>query len=292
LDDPDWRPAGFVSGLVAGESAIIASEEGADVLGNCATDPRSSVRSLYMIQVARPEETMRKHARLLIVDDDPDLCDLVQRYLEAEGFVISAVHSGTEGSHAGTSGNYDLIVLDVMLPDMKGFDVLRELRSRVRTPVLMLTAKGDEFDRVLGLQMGADDYLAKPFSPRELIARIGAILRRSGWQSEQAKHQRPLSIRSGDLELDLAGHSASKSGKSLHLTSAEFDLLHAFLESPGQVLSREALVERVLGRKFSPFDRSIDLHVSNLRQKLGPQTNGSERIRSVRGVGYLYAWPL
>src|SRR6202790_1705866 len=138
-----------------------------------------------MLQVARTEKKKGKQWRLLIVDDDPDLCDLVQRYLEAEGFVISAVHSGAEGSHAGTSGNYDLIVFDVMLPDMRGFDVLRELRSRVRTPVLMLTAKGDEFDRVLGLQMGADDYLAKPFSPRALIARIGAILRRSGWQSEQ-----------------------------------------------------------------------------------------------------------
>jgi DNA-binding response OmpR family regulator len=245
-----------------------------------------------MIQVASTEETMRKHPRLLIVDDDPDLCELVQRYLEGEGFATSVVNSGAQGSHAGTTGNYDLIVLDVMLPDMNGFDVLRELRARVRTPVLMLTAKGDEFDRVLGLQMGADDYLAKPFSPRELIARIGAILRRSGWQSEQGSPRRPPSIKSGDLELDLAAHSASKSGHALHLTSAEFDLLRAFLESPGQVLSREALVERVLGRKFSPFDRSIDLHVSNLRQKLGPQTNGAERIRSVRGVGYLYAWPL
>ena len=244
-----------------------------------------------MVQVAKAEEAMRKHPRLLIVDDDPDLCDLVQRYLEAEEFVISVVHNGAEGSHAGSSGNYDLIVLDVMLPDIKGFDVLRELRARVRTPVLMLTAKGDEVDRVLGLQMGADDYLAKPFSPRELIARIGAILRRSGWQSEQGSPPRPLAIKSGDLELDLAGHAASKSGKPLHLTSAEFDLLRAFLESPGEVLSREALAERVLGRKFSPFDRSIDLHVSNLRQKLGPQTNGAERIRSVRGVGYLYAWP-
>ncbi len=252
----------------------------------------SNVPGAHMMQFARPEETMRKHARLLIVDDDPDLCDLVQRYLEVEGFVISVVHSGAEGTHAGISGNYDLIVLDVMLPDIKGFDVLRELRARARTPVLMLTAKGDEFDRVLGLQMGADDYLSKPFSPRELIARIGAILRRSGWQSEQGSPPRPLSIRSGDLELDLAGRSASRSGGYLHLTSAEFDLLHAFLESPGQVFSREALAERVLGRKFSPFDRSIDLHVSNLRQKLGPQTNGAERIRSVRGVGYLYAWPL
>jgi DNA-binding response OmpR family regulator len=248
-----------------------------------------------MIQVVRPKEPQeypRKHPRLLIVDDDPDLCDLVQQYLEVEGFVISVVHSGAEGSRAATNGNYDLIVLDVMLPDMTGFDVLRELRSRVRTPVLMLTAKGDEFDRVLGLEMGADDYLAKPFSPRELIARIGAILRRSSWQSEQSSPPRPLSIKSGDLELDVAGHSAYKSGEPLHLTSAEFDLLRAFLESPGQVLSREALVERVLGRKFLPFDRSIDLHVSNLRQKLGPQTNGEERIRSVRGVGYAYAWPL
>ena len=252
----------------------------------------SDAYDLSMTQLAKPEETTRKRARLLIVDDDPDLCDLVQRYLEAEGFATSVVHSGAEGSNAGTTGNYDLIVLDVMLPDMKGFDVLRELRSRVHTPVLMLTAKGDEFDRVLGLQMGADDYLPKPFSPRELIARIGAILRRSGWQSEQSSPPRPRSIKSGDLELDLAAYSASKSGQPLHLTSAEFDLLSAFLESPGQVLSRESLVQRVLGRKFSPFDRSIDLHVSNLRQKLGPQANGTERIRSIRGVGYLYAWPL
>jgi DNA-binding response OmpR family regulator len=252
----------------------------------------ADVAGVRMMQFARPEATMQKHARLLIVDDDPDLCELVQRYLAAEGFVISVVHTGAQGTQAGISGNYDLIVLDVMLPDIKGFEVLRELRAHARTPVLMLTAKGDEFDRVLGLQMGADDYLAKPFSPRELIARIGAILRRSGWQSEQGSPQRPLSIRSGDLELDLAGRSASRSGKYLHLTSAEFDLLHAFLESPGAVLSRDALAERVLGRKFSPFDRSIDLHVSNLRQKLGPQTNGGERIRSVRGIGYLYAWPL
>src|SRR3979411_3239254 len=196
-----------------------------------------------MIQFARPEEMMRKHARLLIVDDDPDLCELVQRYLEAEGFATSVVHTGAEGTHAGINGNYDLIVLDVMLPDMKGFDVLRELRARARTPVLMLTAKGDEFDRVLGLQMGADDYLPKPFSPRELIARIGAILRRSGWQSEQGGPPRPLSIRSGDLELDLAGRSAARLGQYLHLTSAEFDLLHAFLESPRALLFRGRLVD-------------------------------------------------
>jgi two-component system response regulator CpxR len=155
----------------------------------------------------------------------------------------------------------------------------------------MLTAKGDEFDRVLGLELGADDYLPKPFSPRELIARISAILRRSGWQSESNIASRPPVIHYGDIELDLAARTVSKSGQLLRLTSTEFDLLRAFFEAPGQVLTREALVEKVLDRKFSPFDRSVDLHISNLRRKLGPQNDGAERIRSVRGTGYLYAWP-
>jgi two-component system response regulator CpxR len=230
--------------------------------------------------------------RLLIVDDDLGLCQLVTQYLEAEGFDLSVVHTGGEGVRTGIEGNHELIVLDVMLPDKKGFDVLRELRMRVRTPVLMLTAKGDEFDRILGLELGADDYLAKPFNPRELTARISAILRRSGWQSDGDTALRPPVIRSGDIELDLAARTASKSGESLKLTSAEFDLLRIFFESPGKVLTRETLVERVLDRKFSPFDRSIDLHISNLRRKLGPQTDGAERIRSVRGMGYLYAWPI
>ena len=179
-----------------------------------------------------------------------------------------------------------------MLPDIKGFEVLAEMRQRKRTPVLMLTAKGDEVDRVLGLEIGADDYLPKPFNSRELLARITAILRRSRWRSEDNGKPNVRSIRSGDIELDLAGHSVAKSGKAVHLTSAEFDLLCIFLESPGKVLSRENLAERVLGREFAPFDRSIDLHVSNLRRKLGPNADGTERIRSVRGIGYLYAWPL
>jgi two-component system response regulator CpxR len=230
--------------------------------------------------------------RILIIDDDAELCDLVKRYLESEGFAVSVAHSGKQGIRAGLSGEYDLIVLDVMLPDIKGFEVLAEMRQRKRTPVLMLTAKGDEIDRVLGLEIGADDYLPKPFNPRELLARITAILRRSRWRSEDNGKPNVRSIRSGDIELDLAGHSVAKSGKAVHLTSAEFDLLCIFLESPGKVLSRENLAERVLGREFAPFDRSIDLHVSNLRRKLGPNADGTERIRSVRGIGYLYAWPL
>jgi two-component system response regulator CpxR len=155
----------------------------------------------------------------------------------------------------------------------------------------MLTAKGDEVDRILGLELGADDYLPKPFNPRELTARISAILRRSGW-FDANNALRPPVVRSGDIELDLAARMVLKGGDSLKLTSAEFTLLHLFLESPGVVISRETLVEKVLERKFSPFDRSIDLHVSNLRRKLGLQSDGTERIHSVRGSGYLYAWPI
>jgi DNA-binding response OmpR family regulator len=228
---------------------------------------------------------------LLIVDDDLDLCEVLTRYLEAEDFKVSSAHTGFEGSKAGIEGSYELIVLDVMLPDKKGFDVLREIRQRARTPILMLTAKGEEFDRVLGLELGADDYLTKPFSPRELVARISAILRRSGWLSDNNSGLRPPRIRSGDLELDLAARLVSRAGEPLNLTSAEFDLLHMFFEAPGQVLTRDRLVERVLGRKFSPFDRSIDFHITNLRRKLGARPDGVERIRSVRGTGYLYAWP-
>ena len=219
------------------------------------------------------------------MDDDLDLCEVLTRYLEAEAFRVSSAHTGSEGSKAGIEGSYELIVLDVMLPDKKGFDVLREIRQRARTPVLMLTAKGDEFDRVLGLELG------KPFSPRELVARISAILRRSGWQSDNNNGLRPPRIRSGDLELDLAARIVTKAGEPLNLTSAEFDLLHLFFEAPGQVLTRDKLVERALGRKFSPFDRSIDFHITNLRRKLGAQPNGAERIRSVRGTGYPLAWP-
>ena len=152
-------------------------------------------------------ETKRANPRLLLIDDDRDLCHLVTPYLEPEGFSLSVVHTGGEGIRAAIEGNHALIVLDVMLPDKKGFDVLREIRQGVRTPVLMLTAKGDEFDRILGLELGADDYLPKPFSPRELIARISAILRRSGWQSERNTASRPPVIHSGAIELDLAART-------------------------------------------------------------------------------------
>src|SRR3977135_3149953 len=188
--------------------------------------------------------------RLLVVDADVNLCNFVAQYLEAEGFVVHAVHSGVEGETAALEGSYELIVLDVMLPDKKGFEVLKEIRAHGRSPVLMLTAKGDERDRALGLELGADDYLSKPFSPRELVARIGAILRRSGWKSEGSNSLRPPVIRSGDLELDPSARSASKAGHGLHLTSAEFDILRLLIASPGHVFPREKLVEEVRGRRL------------------------------------------
>jgi DNA-binding response OmpR family regulator len=234
-------------------------------------------------------QIMKPH--LLIVDDDRELCQLISRYLGDEGFLLTAVHTGIEGEKAAIAGAFQLIVLDVMLPDRKGFDVLRQLRKQIKTPVLMLTAKGDDFDRIFGLELGADDYLPKPFNPRELVARISAILRRSGWQSTESAAQRPPLVTSGDLVLDMATRSVKRQGQEVKLTSAEFDLLRYFLDSAGRVLTREMLVENVLDRKFSPFDRSIDLHISNLRRKLGPQKDGGDRIRSVRGTGYLYAWP-
>ncbi len=239
--------------------------------------------------VGKKTQPLKPH--LLVVDDDLELCEVLKRYLETEDFRVSFAHTGDAGTKAGIEGNFELIVLDVMLPDKKGFNVLKDIRQRTRTPVLMLTARGEEFDRILGLELGADDYLPKPFSPRELIARISAILRRSGWLSDNKNGLRPPKIKFGDLELDLGARIVTKGSGPLNLTSAEFELLHMFIEFPGQVLTRDRLVERVLDRKFSPFDRSIDFHITNLRRKLGPQPDGGERIRSVRGIGYLYAWP-
>jgi two-component system response regulator CpxR len=176
-------------------------------------------------------------------------------------------------------------MLDVMMPDTDGFEVLRRIRQHSRTPVLMLTARGDTRDRVLGLEMGADDYLPKPFDPSELVARIRAILRRSSPRTAAA------ALAVGDVELDGGTRTARCAGKLLDLTTVEFDLLAVLMRAAGSTVSREDLVRNVLGRDFSPFDRSIDTHVCNLRRKLGPLEDGGERIKGVRGAGYLYASP-
>ena len=224
--------------------------------------------------------------RILVIDDDVELCQLVTEYLIAEGFAVEAVHQGLAGVERATSESSALVILDVMLPEINGFEVLRRIRSRSRIPVLMLTARGDDVDRIVGLELGADDYLPKPFNPRELVARIHAILRRSRLASSPGSRGQRFSFE--DVVLDSGTRTAFLNDRQVDLTGVEFDLLHVFIQEPGVVLKREDLVKKVLGREFSPFDRSIDMHVSNLRKKLGPRSDGGERIKSIRGVGYLY----
>lgn len=227
--------------------------------------------------------------RILVVDDDMDLCVLLAKYLQREGFEVDVVHKGDTGVERALSGDYTLVVLDVMLPGLNGFDALSSIRSRSTLPVLMLTARGDDVDRIVGLEMGADDYLPKPFNPRELIARIRAILRRSRLEpADSIASDTAERLVVGDVELDKGTRSVTRSGEQMPLTTVEFDLLESLMRSAGHIVTREELVKSILGRNFTPYDRSIDTHVSNLRRKLGHSVNGIERIKTIRSVGYIY----
>jgi len=230
-------------------------------------------------------ETAIAMERILIVDDDVDLFQLVKQFLEPEGFQVEGAHDGPKGLERALSGDYSLIVLDIMLPDMGGLEVLRHVRQKSSVPVLILTARGEDVDRIIGLEIGADDYVPKPFNPRELLARIRAILRRSREAALRDTNQR---VEVGDVELDPGTRSVQSAGNKVELTAVEFNLLEHLLRSAGRVVEREQLAEEVLGRKLSAFDRSLDVHVSNLRKKLGPRADGEERIKTIRGVGYLY----
>jgi DNA-binding response OmpR family regulator len=232
---------------------------------------------------------MKPVDKILVIDDDVELCTLVGEYLEPEGFQVEAVHEGRHGLERALNGDQLLVVLDVMLPGMNGFDVLRQIRNTSKIPVLLLTARGEDVDRIVGLEIGADDYLPKPFNPRELVARIRAILRRT--QGGEKIDEVPEVIRVGDIELDPATRTVTQKGKEVELTSVEFNLLQVLLREAGRVVTREHLVDAVLGRKFSPFDRSIDMHVSKVRKKLGDSDTGSDHIKTVRGVGYIFAHP-
>ena len=224
---------------------------------------------------------------ILVIDDDVELCALVAEYLRAEGFSVESVHDGERGHQRAVEGKYVLAVLDVMLPGMNGFEVLRKIRSASKLPVLLLTARGQEVDRIVGLEIGADDYLPKPFNPRELVARIRAILRRTRGDGA-AGSSLPEALKVGDVELDPATREAKRDGRPLDLTSVEFNLLEVLLREAGRVVSRERLVNAVLGRKFSPYDRSIDMHVSKVRKKMGDSEDDGP-IKTVRGVGYIFA---
>ncbi len=223
--------------------------------------------------------------KILIIDDDEELCELVSEYLSAEGFEIESANDGASGLKKALTGDYDMAILDVMLPKMNGFDVLRNLREKSKLPVIMLTARGDDMDRIVGLEIGADDYLAKPFNPRELAARLRAILRRAS-ASDDPEVNEKLDV--DGIQISASSRVATSEGVDLNLTSVEFELLSALLRQAGSIVKKEDLSENVLERKLSPYDRSLDMHISNLRKKLGLRADGTERIKTIRSVGYIY----
>ncbi len=222
---------------------------------------------------------------VLIVDDDAEIRNLAAKFLRAHGHRVTAVRDGREMWPTLKTAGVDLIVLDVMLPGTNGLDLCRELRKTSKIPIIMLTAKGEDVDRIVGLEMGADDYLPKPFNPRELVARLRAILRRA---SPDDNEDLPEKLQVGDLEISSSARSAKLNGYEVILTSVEFDLLLALVREAGKIVKKEDLSESVLERSLSPYDRSLDMHISNLRKKLGLRANGGERIKTVRSVGYIY----
>jgi two-component system OmpR family response regulator len=219
-------------------------------------------------------------ARVLLVDDDVELGDMLAEYLRHDGFAVDIAREGQTGATKALAGGVDIVVLDVMMPGISGIEVLRRIRAGSRLPVIMLTARGDDLDKVLGLELGADDYVPKPCTPRELVARLRAILRRSYGEA------RPQSLTSGALVMWPERRQAELRGLALDLTSAEFGLLEALMRNAGRVVAKRELSEQGLGRPLARFDRSIDVHISALRQKLGLLADGRSWIQTVRGIGY------
>ena len=226
--------------------------------------------------------------KILIIDDDTELCELLQEYLTAEELASEAVNDGVSGLNKIKNENYDLAILDIMLPEKNGLDVLKEVRTFSKIPVIMLTAKGDEVDRVVGLELGADDYIPKPFSPRELVARIRAVFRRLDMMANKSKDNYKVEL--NGVILDSSTKTVSKDGQNLSLTEVEFSLLEQLIRSAGNVVERQDLALKVLGRKLTYDDRSLDVHMSNLRKKLG-NNQGNDLIKTIRGLGYLYVKP-
>jgi two-component system response regulator CpxR len=222
------------------------------------------------------------HNTLLLADDDIELCALLKEYFESEGFDVRLAHDGLEALEELRKPGLDLVVLDVMMPEVNGLDVLKELRRDSRLPVIMLTARGDDMDRILGLELGADDYVPKPCNPRELLARIRAVMRRAHGPAEHGL------IQVDDLDLNQGNRTLRMAGEAVELTSTEFSILLTLLQHRGEVVSKRDLYMSALGREPVPHDRSVDMHVSNLRRKLGTDPAGENRIETIRGIGYQY----
>lgn len=227
--------------------------------------------------------------RILLIDDDVELCQMMEEYLGAEDFTLTIAHDGKEGARLALSGEYDLVVLDVMMPRFNGFDTLRLIRTSSQIPVIMLTAKGDEIDRIVGLELGADDYLSKPFNPRELVARLRAIQRRVVVRDEALHSQNTPNItRVGKIAIYPSERIIEWKGEPLDITTSEYALLEVLARNAGRVVSKADLFTQALGRAETRYDRSVDVHVSNLRQKLGLLEDGRSPIQTVRGVGYQF----
>ncbi|MBT8040943.1 MAG: response regulator transcription factor [Gammaproteobacteria bacterium] len=224
------------------------------------------------------------HTTILLSDDDVELCDLLREYFESEGFEVRLAHDGEQALAEARKSGVDLMVLDIMMPKKNGMDVLKELRKDSRLPVIMLTARGDDMDRILGLELGADDYVPKPCNPRELLARIRAVMRRAPTATD-GEHSL---IVQDDLELNQGNRTLTREGQAVELTSTEFSILLELLLHRGDVVSKRDLYVSALGREPVPHDRSVDMHVSNLRRKLGNDPRGDSRIETIRGIGYQY----
>jgi DNA-binding response OmpR family regulator len=233
------------------------------------------------------DPTPTREARVLLVDDDRELCQMLTEYLEAEHFDVTSVHDGGDALAQLRAGDFEIVILDVMLPSVGGFDVLRKLGASYDTPILMLTARGDDIDRIVGLELGADDYLSKPFNPRELVARMRAILRRASSRSARGA---PDELAVGPITLNTGTRQVRVAEQLIPLTGAEFRVLELLMLSAGQVISRDSMTELALGRKLAAYDRSIDTHISNLRRKLNLETGRNPEIKNVRGSGYTLTW--
>ena len=236
------------------------------------------------------DTTIPSGTRVLIIDDDRKLCRLIQDYLSPMGYSVESVHTGPEGVDRATAETWQAVILDLMLPGMDGFEVLKRIRSRSEVPVLMLTARGDEADRIVGLEIGADDYLPKTFSTRELLARLRAVTRRSA-RTAPSEGSAPEEIRVGLLHIMPETRRAVLDDRPLDLTPVEFDLLTSLAKAKGRVRSREALLEEIRDRNYDVFDRSIDVHISALRRKLDDDPKEPCFIRTYRGAGYMLINP-
>jgi len=233
---------------------------------------------------------MTQTPRILIVDDDPALLELLERYLGEQGFAVAGVTDGEAMDRYLADSPVELIILDLMLPGEDGLSIARRLRASGATPILMLSARGDDVDRIVGLEVGADDYLAKPFNPRELLARLRAILRRRQPESRDAAAAEPAEIHSfGEFRLDMSSRTLTRGGEKVALTSGEYALLQVFVENPNRVLSRDALVDKLAGYERSPFDRIIDVRVTRLRRKIEADPSEPVFIQTVWGEGYRFS---